>query len=669
MGRGVLEAGGNAALQSVSFADGSTALGTQTFSGQSALKTLVIPASLAEITEIGEGVFNRCAALTSLPFAPVTVGDRAFNGCTMLAQLNLSNLQRAGVRAFANCRALNIISLPALQSIADYAFYGCRKITALTLDAVQDIGAYAFFDTSLKSVSMDGVKTIGKFAFAYTSLAGDNGVLTLPASVESVGEGAFAGLRAITAFAGADRAENLFVENGILYREVPNGFELLAYPAGKGGSVSITEGTVRVAASAFENATAVTQVEIPYGFAAIGNKAFFNCGASKYIFGCLTAPVLEAQVLSASDFDQSDDMYKILNESGKIQTEKYYANFKNYVALVLFAGVDGVQGIKDLQLSLEYPENATGFGNRIYTAFFSTRTTSSVIADANARAAVEKIDAIPTAEEIRALIASDMQTWQNYKQLVRAAREAYNNVAGAQREFVQNADKLIRSEQAMREKAQMFGESVTRTRIYVGVNPDKTVYVRGEKFDKTGMVLVIVWSDGSIEEITEGFTVVNQDQPLSESNRTVKFTYEGLSTQLNITVNKPAVKSIAIATNPNKMVYKPGETLATPGLTLSVTYVDGITETVYSGYTVEAHSFVLGENIVIITYGGQSTTLKVQATEDGTIDEPNPPTPPGPEPSGDKKGCGGTMVGGSLALASVSVALACAFVCKKRKIR
>ena len=156
---------------------------------------------------------------------------------------------------------------------------------------------------------------------------------------------------------------------------------------------------------------------------------------------------------------------------------------------------------------------------------------------------------------------------------------------------------------------------------------------------------------------------------MSESNRTVKFTYEGLSTQLNITVNKPAVKSIAIATNPNKMVYKPGETLATPGLTLSVTYVDGITETVYSGYTVEAHSFVLGENIVIITYGGQSTTLKVQATEDGTIDEPNPPTPPGPEPSGDKKGCGGTMVGGSLALASVSVALACAFVCKKRKIR
>ena len=207
------------------------------------------------------------------------------------------------------------------------------------------------------------------------------------------------------------------------------------------------------------------------------------------------------------------------------------------------------------------------------------------------------------------------------------------------------------------------------TSIAITKQPDKTEYVAGESFDKTGMVLVIVWSDGSIEEITEGFTVVNQDQPLSESNRTVNFTYEGLSTQLNITVNKPAVKSIAIATNPNKMVYKPGETLATPGLTLSVTYVDGITETVYSGYTVEAHSFVLGENIVIITYGGQSTTLKVQATEDGTIDEPNPPTPPGPEPSGDKKGCGGTMVGGSLALASVSVALACAFVCKKRKIR
>lgn len=67
-------------------------------------------------------------------------------------------------------------------------------------------------------------------------------------------------------------------------------------------------------------------------------------------------------------------------------------------------------------------------------------------------------------------------------------------------------------------------------------------YLRGEKFDPAGMVLVLIWSDGSREEITKGYSIVGGDKPLTLNNRTVTIQYEGLSTVLNVTVNKPAIE-------------------------------------------------------------------------------------------------------------------------------
>lgn len=144
------------------------------------------------------------------------------------------------------------------------------------------------------------------------------------------------------------------------------------------------------------------------------------------------------------------------------------------------------------------------------------------------------------------------------------------------------------------------------------------------------MELILIWSDGSREMIAEGYKVLTTGA-LSETSRTVKIGYENLTTQMNVTVNKPAVVSISVKNMPNLDNYEVGDIFSTAGLVLDVTYADGITEPLYSGYTVTSAPFVLGENTVTVEYGGQSLTL--------TVTVGNGEEKPGETDKTDDKGC------------------------------
>ena len=615
MGSGVFAAYGNASLVTVVFSEGSTALGTNTFSGQSLLKNLTLSSEQQAIREIGAGVFKGCELLTSLPFKPVEVGASAFEGCTSLETLDLSLLETAGNAAFKNCKVLSAGQLPQLVSLGAEAFYGCALVKNVVMPNVTSVGDRAFEKSGLNKIEYPLVETIGKYAFANTALAGENGKLVIPASVKSIGEGAYSGLQTVTEFE-IDTNETYFAESGMIYVRVANGVQVIAYPAGRGGDVVLNESTVRVGASAFENATKVTSVTFPYVFKAIGDKAFFNCGAVKYTFDCLSAPVLESQRLYAEDFEKGSDMYLILDKSGNIYSEVYYANFKDYVAKKLYAGKDGVTGIKDFGLTLVCHDNATGFTGYIYASYFSKVEYSGFAADDTSRNALALIEKIPSAEQVLALTEGQKDLWTEYRASVTAARNAYNLVTTIQSPFVTNSAKLYETEAAMREKAPLFGETVTRERISISTNPTKMTYVRGEVFDPSGMVLTLVWSDGSRESISSGYQVENKGTPLSLTDRTRVITYEGLKTQLNVTVVKPEVSSIKVETYPASQAYRPGSTYVSAGLVLRVTYVDGIDELVYTGYTVNAPILQEGNNTITVSYGGKSVSYTVTVTSE-----------------------------------------------------
>lgn len=201
---------------------------------------------------------------------------------------------------------------------------------------------------------------------------------------------------------------------------------------------------------------------------------------------------------------------------------------------------------------------------------------------------------------------------------------------------------------------------------YVFVRPDKTAYVRGEKFDATGMVLTLTYSDGSKTEITEGYEIVTKNA-LTENNRTVRIRYNDLTTTLNVIVVKPDVAGIEINTEPTQKEYETGDEFSTAGLTLKVNYVDGTSEIVYDGYVVKNGAFdKTGKTAVTIEYGGKSLEIEVEVVSG----EPTPPAPEPDKPDEEKKGCGASAFDSfSIAFGIGAIAIAAAFVLVKNKKR
>lgn len=667
MGDRVFAASGQTSLRSVTFGEGSTEIGTNTFFAQVSLSEVNLPDSLKSLSVLGDGVFYGCMSLSSVDLTSLTeIGANAFTGCSNLNGLELGSVTKVGTQAFYGCMLLGNVEFPALTEVGSEAFYGCSALTSLDAAQLKSVGDSAFEYSGIASVNVPALETVGKYAFAFSNIAGDaEGELVLPAGLISVGDGAFAGLTAIKAFEIDDSNEYFITENGILYENVGNGLQLIAFPAGFDGDVSVKEGTVRIGASAFERASGVTSVWLPYELKSIGDRAFFDCGATKYEFDCLTAPTLEAAYLTADDFEEDDPMYAILDRDGNIGSEKYYSNFKDYLALKIYNGQYGIDGIDDFGLTLICHENATGFtDNRLYTLYFSTITLDEVIPDDNTRAANASIAALPEVSAVQGLTSADTETWAEFKALAKTARDNFNKVSASQLAlgFVPDSDKLYAVESAMRAKAPEFGETVTMQRLSVTTMPDKMTYTRGEVFNSTGMQLTLYWSDGSREIITSGYEVVDGDRPLSLTDSQIRITYNGLSTQLNLTVVRPPVKAggLAIRNYPSNSVALPGDPYTGAGLELGVTFEDGITETFYNGFTVTAAPLQEGDNLITVTYEGQIITYTVVLQDDMLY---HPGTLPGTDnESGDNGGGLGTGAIVGICVGCVAVVAAAAVV-------
>lgn len=154
-----------------------------------------------------------------------SIGDQAFIGHRYLCCLTLpEGLEHIGASAFESCQTLLHIDFPStLKTIGSRAFHTGYKGYALDLPSVESIGDEAFAWCIRITDPIDfpeGLKTIGSGAFSDCSWLSE---VYLPASIESIGEKAFAG-SAINylVFNGAEMpviAENAF-ENCIYLADI-----------------------------------------------------------------------------------------------------------------------------------------------------------------------------------------------------------------------------------------------------------------------------------------------------------------------------------------------------------------------------------------------------------------------------------------------------------------
>ena len=124
---------------------------------------------------------------------------------------------------------------------------------------------------------------------------------------------------------------------------------------------------------------------------------------------------------------------------------------------------------------------------------------------------------------------------------------------------------------------------------------------------KSDNVRIAVVGSGKITAVAAGKATI-----------TASITVNGKDYSTFCTVNVKSVDptGISVKTNPDKVSYYKGDTLNTTGLTLTVSYNNGTTKTVNSGFTCTPIALnTVGTQKITVSYGGQTTSFNVTVAE------------------------------------------------------
>ena len=518
-------------------------IGAEAFANNDEVKTV----TLGAVTQMGNEVFKNCSEITSVTFGDgtTTIGAYAFYSAknnTALKTVNLPySVETIGDYAFYNLVAVKTINLSGVTTIGNYALYNTKSLIGVDIANVKTIGDYAFASSALKTATLSGITQIGKhafdgapltevtfgnnlayigdYAFSNTKLTtvtlggGFDNVTTdyhwneydekgrvskeRVRQVSSYGQGAFADINTLTEISA--QGQNIFTEDGVLYAKTANGLVLLQYPAAKAGaSYKTLDGTVAIAASAFQSVSKLRSVELVYTVKTIGSYAFFGSSVKTYTFNSVQAPVLEATYVATEDV--TDEYANYLFTNGY---SIYYANFKNYVIARMFYPTTIVA---DFGLTAIVPKNGTGYDNNVWKAFFNVQTTDDVKATDQTHNVINLIASVENMMSLEEIAnATSVDELAEVSAAVTKARLAYNAVTDSD-QIALLADSfgvLVNYETALRNAKQALGSPVEVEGLIVSNAPDKTRYTAGESFDDSGMVLKLIFADKSEIIVTE----------------------------------------------------------------------------------------------------------------------------------------------------------------------
>lgn len=155
--------------------------------------------------------------------------------------------------------------------------------------------------------------------------------------------------------------------------------------------------------------------------------------------------------------------------------------------------------------------------------------------------------------------------------------------------------------------------------ISVTKNPDKMVYIEGETFDPTGMVVQATYYDSTTKNV-EGYTW----QPfnalsLSDTKVTIYYTENSVTktTDFSITVTsrEPVEKKldhIAITKSPNRISYKEGELFEPDGMVVNAYYTDSTNKAI-TNYTWSPNkSLTLDDTVITVSYTEENITKQAK---------------------------------------------------------
>ena len=157
--------------------------------------------------------------------------------------------------------------------------------------------------------------------------------------------------------------------------------------------------------------------------------------------------------------------------------------------------------------------------------------------------------------------------------------------------------------------------------ISVTKAPNKTKYVVGQNFDKTGMIVVGKYQDETTQEIVD--YTIEDGINLAQGQTSVTIKYDEKTTSQEITVEEKSITQITISKMPSKTQYiQNKEELELAGGIIKVEYNDGTNEKIeLTDEQVKVSGFdnsKIGKNMVTVTYQQKNTSFEVEIIEEET---------------------------------------------------
>lgn len=144
--------------------------------------------------------------------------------------------------------------------------------------------------------------------------------------------------------------------------------------------------------------------------------------------------------------------------------------------------------------------------------------------------------------------------------------------------------------------------------IEITKQPNKLVYIEGENFDPTGMIVVGHLDDGTTKEITNYTYMQDFDLPLNLTSFPI--TYGTFEAYVSITVVEKEILSVEIESLPTKTAYKCYEYFNPEGLKLKVTYNNGKSAIVEDNISY-SREIIGNATSTEVTYTERETSYKV----------------------------------------------------------
>ena len=170
----------------------------------------------------------------------------------------------------------------------------------------------------------------------------------------------------------------------------------------------------------------------------------------------------------------------------------------------------------------------------------------------------------------------------------------------------------------IKDKVHNEKECLILKEIEIANGPSKTNYIEGQNFEKNGLKVNAIYTNGNIKEITN-YTIINGNNlKTSIKSLTIKYEENGITKEANqaITVIPKVVTEITIKENPKKMNYFEGDTIDLTGLILQVKYNDESEIIVTKGYSANIETLeTIGNQDIEITFENKTIILTVIVEE------------------------------------------------------